>query len=98
MVYECLYGKTPWPARNLNQLIDRQQARKIIPVPKYPKISEELKKVLTMMCLVEQEKRPLVSQLKEHPDYQALLEKDDLQKKMIDQEIDPIKKSVLQFR
>jgi serine/threonine-protein kinase ULK/ATG1 len=53
MVYEGLFVNTPWPAKNLPELIRKQKKEKIIKFPEHPEISDELKGVLTMMCMVD---------------------------------------------
>jgi len=53
MVYETIYGHTPWPAKSLPDLINKQKNCPVIRFPKVPEISNELKQVLTGMCLVD---------------------------------------------
>ena len=60
MVYECLYGKTPWPAQTLQQLKNMMtRDGKIKNFPRTPRISNEMKRVLEKMSIVKpSNKRP----------------------------------------
>jgi len=73
-----IFKRTPWPARSIHELIQKQSQQKDIRFPKVPVISKELKNVLTKMCLVDHEKRPLIKDLMNDPSYIKLknLEKD----------------------
>ncbi len=53
MVYEAVFENTPWPARSLPELIKKQKNKKVISFPQHPEISNDLKQVLTMMCMVD---------------------------------------------
>ena len=77
MIYEAIFKKTPWPAKNISQLIQKQRDQKVITFPNVPVISKELKHVLTKMCLVDHLKRPLIEDLMNDPDYIKLLNKED---------------------
>jgi len=77
MIYEAIFKRTPWPARSIPELIQKQRKQKVITFPKVPVISKELKNVLTKMCLVDHVKRPLIEDLMNDPDYVKLLNKED---------------------
>jgi len=58
MVYECIFGDTPWwPVTSAFDLLDKQDKKKVITFPDSPEISDALKNVLIKMCYVDKELR-----------------------------------------
>jgi len=47
MVYEALFGFTPWPATSIPSLVKKQTKYPRIRFPDFPRISKEMQEVLT---------------------------------------------------
>ena len=64
MVFEAMYGKTPWNSNNA-QLLQQDMKRQgtIKNWPRYPSVSAQMKKILTLMCMCDPAKRPTAKQL-----------------------------------
>ena len=61
MIFECLYGHTPWPAvRSIKELkTHMEKDGKVKNFPTTPKISDEMKRVIQIMTIVKPyNKRP----------------------------------------
>jgi len=75
MVFECLFGTTPrMPVNSLPELINKQKTQPVSRlIPRFPKISPELRRVLIKMCIcAPANSRPSAAQLLKDPDFIAL--------------------------
>jgi len=96
MVYEAIFKFTPWPARSLPELINKQKKQPVIKFPRHPEISKELREVLKAMCLCDQFKRPTVDKLFNMPEWKKITQSEEAIENIYKQK-DPVMSSIMMF-